>query len=201
MQLQHLGENTVWNWNREVPNRNNYWFSQRTDEIIFQPQKCPNCDQDSYFLWECKHCWYGQWQRYIENQLKKEKQAYYQNEQKKVKLSHALQGNGKKYEIWKIDWKILYYYNYNNRISAEKAHLTFEYDWKKYEILVSITQQEYHSYVDNTDAIIKDIDLEFPCNNTKYKVNLLSKWKRKWVFFDYNLAKQIARMILNDSRF
>lgn len=170
--------------------------SLKVSKILeFRWDICPNCESFNYADEKCEDCWYWTSEEISEKKEKKQKLE----EAKRLFLSQKNSWNWKKYKL-KIDWNKYFYHHYKNRITDNTAKL--EISTKKIRIFIEVTFSKEHKVDFNNlwEYDILNISLKEP-ENFDWKHKIIDSKTKKWVYFDYELALKIAKLILNDKNF
>lgn len=190
--LELTNEKVKKNKEKKLNKIKNYIVDKLWDILEAKWDKCPNCDNDTFYENKCISCLY--W-------FEKEITEYFE----KIELTKIIERDLKSEKmrwIWQKIYlftekrKKIYYFNYPNRINNWKWQVEILY-WKdrlvfnfSYEKVHNIDYQWWWEY----DYF--KVDLEEP-ENFDWNHYVISKKNWNWFYLDYSLAIRIAKELLN----
>lgn len=162
--------------------------------IQFRWDTCPNCDSSNYRNDKCEDCLYWFWDDFVNFLENKEEEKNI----KRQNLSEKMSWIWKKMELRTRNGRKFFYFNYPNRVKNWKWIFEIEFEWKKYLITASFYTTTNNHFQDKENVYsYSKINLEEP-ENFDWRHYILDSKTKRWVYFDFQIAKEILDSILKN---
>lgn len=184
------------------------------DSSNYENDRCQDCWYGFWFYLDFSDTEEKLKEKEFEEQRIKEEQEKINNKFEEEKIKEEQEKKEKeqqniipkipecKYLIWeKVElitmfWKVFNYFYYPNKVKNWKWVFEIEYKWKKYIIKWSFSKHTNTHFQDseNVCTYLKiDLDIQ---SNRWWNYYVLDLETKKWVFFEYKLAKNIIQAIV-----
>ncbi len=165
--------------------------SEKVQNILWDI--CPNCESENYDG-TCLDCGLGQGDIFW-NQITRETQE--------KTINHLLQAESRRAQKFtlSVDGARVDYFHLAKNIGENEATFTIRFQWKDLRFSVIFERKEYKNFNDeNSYSRIENVELKQPANfDGQHFVRNAKSGRGE--YFDFHLAKNIAKTILNDPRF